>query len=80
MSQLILVVEAAERSGSLITANRALDQGKDVMAVPGSVFSNKSKGANDLIRDGAYIFTGMESILSLLGIYNKGFKKKKLKT
>jgi DNA processing protein len=79
MSQLILVVEAAERSGSLITANRALDQGKDVMAVPGSVFSNKSKGANDLIRDGAYIFTGMESILSLLGIYNKGFKKKKIK-
>jgi DNA processing protein len=63
----------------LITANRALDQGKDVMAVPGSVFSNKSKGANDLIRDGAYIFTGMESILSLLGIYNKGFKKKKIK-
>lgn len=71
MSDLIIVVEAAEKSGSLITASRALDQGKQVMAVPGSVFSEKSKETNKLIRDGAFVFTGIDSILNLLDIrYN----------
>jgi DNA processing protein len=77
LSDLILVVEAAEKSGSLITASRALDQGKQVMAVPGSVFSNKSKETNRLIKDGAYIFTGIDSILDLIGIkYNQEDKKR----
>ncbi len=75
MSDLIIVVEAAEKSGSLITASKALDQGKYVMAVPGSVFSDKSKETNRLIKDGAFIFTGIESILDLIGLqYNEKCK------
>lgn len=79
MSELIIVVEAEKKSGSLITANRALDEGKNVMAVPGSVFSSKSRGVHDLIHDGADIFTGMESILNLLGINDIKEKNKKKK-
>jgi len=79
MSELIIVVEAEKRSGSLITANRALDQGKHVMAVPGSVFSSKSRGTHDLIKDGADIFRGIESILTLLKINNTTEKMKKEK-
>lgn len=77
LSDLIIIVEASERSGSLITASRALDQGKQVMAVPGSVFSEKSKETNKLIRDGAYVFTGIESVLELLKISDKQEKKNK---
>ncbi|MBB6631204.1 DNA-processing protein DprA [Clostridium algidicarnis] len=71
LSELVIIVEAAERSGTLITANYALLQGKDVMAVPGSYYWKQSRGCNDLIKDGAYIFTGINDILELLGIDKK---------
>jgi DNA processing protein len=58
-----LVVEAGERSGALITAAFAAEQGRDVMAVPGSIFSPASQGSNRLIRDGAIPITGIEDIL-----------------
>src|SRR5207237_1350075 len=53
LSDLVVVVEAAEGSGALITAEAALDLHKEVMAVPGSVFSPLSVGTHDFIRDGA---------------------------
>ena len=66
LSELVIVVEASEKSGSLITANYAADQGKHVMAVPGSIFSKGSNGCNKLIRDGAHIFTSLEDLHTIL--------------
>lgn len=53
LSRAVLVVEAAARSGSLITARQALDLGRDVWAVPGAIFDERALGPNALIRDGA---------------------------
>lgn len=81
LSKIVIVVEASYKSGSLITADLALNQGKEVMAVPGSIFSNMSKGTNQLIRDGAYVITSIDDILFLLNIdtenrcKNKSIKK-----
>jgi DNA processing protein len=66
LSDVVVIVEAGEKSGTLITASAALEQGKDIFAVPGSIFSEHSKGTNKLIKDGAYPFTSMEDIFSIL--------------
>jgi DNA processing protein len=58
-----VVVEADSRSGSLITADAALEAGRDVFAVPGPVTSPKSRGANDLIKQGAKLVTGAHDIV-----------------
>lgn len=63
----VLVVEAALRSGSLITARFALEQGREVFAVPGSPLDPRCRGANDLIRGGASLVEGVEDVLSALG-------------
>ncbi len=62
----IVVVEAAARSGSLITARTALDQGREVLAVPGHPFDARSTGSNMLIRDGAQLVRGAEDVLEAL--------------
>jgi DNA processing protein len=62
----ILVVEAAGRSGSLITARFALDQGREVFAVPGSPLDPRCRGTNDLIRRGATLTESVEDILQQL--------------
>ena len=62
----VVVVEAAERSGSLITARLANDLGRDVFAVPGSVRSEASKGCHALLRDGAILCRGAEDVLTEL--------------
>ena len=62
----ILVVEAAARSGSLITARFALDQGREVFAVPGSPLDPRCRGTNDLIRRGATLTESVEDILQQL--------------
>ena len=65
LSKKIIVVEAKENSGSLITVNYALEQGKDIFAVPGNITSLNSSGTNKLIAEGAQIFTGINEIFLL---------------
>lgn len=62
----VVVVEAAERSGSLISARTAGEQGREVMAVPGSPLDPRSAGANCLIRDGAILVRSSEDVLEVL--------------
>jgi len=62
----VVVVEAAARSGSLITARFALEQGRDVFAVPGSPLDPRCRGANDLLRHGAILTESAEDVLSHL--------------
>jgi len=63
----VLVVEAALKSGSLIPARFALEQGREVFAVPGSPLDPRARGANDLIRGGATLVEGVEDVLNALG-------------
>ncbi|HEX4532922.1 MAG TPA: DNA-processing protein DprA, partial [Rhizomicrobium sp.] len=60
----IVVVEAAEGSGSLITANYALEQGREIFAVPGSPLDPRAKGTNRLLRDGATLTESADDVLS----------------
>ncbi|HEU4759125.1 MAG TPA: DNA-processing protein DprA [Dehalococcoidia bacterium] len=64
----VLVVEGDLKSGAMITAGLALEQNRDVFAVPGSVFSAQSRGANSLIRDGAKLVQRVEDILEELNL------------
>ena len=63
-----MVVEAAAKSGSLITARNALDQGRDVLAVPGHPFDARAAGCNMLIRDGATLVRSAADVIEALGV------------
>jgi DNA processing protein len=62
----IVVVEAAKRSGSLITARFALEQGREVFAVPGSPLDPRAEGTNDLIKQGATLVTDAADVIAVL--------------
>jgi DNA processing protein len=63
-----IVVEAGDRSGALITADFALEQGRDVFAVPGNVLSPASRGTNRLIQNGAYAMVSPQDVLDVLNL------------
>ncbi|SEP73504.1 DNA-processing protein DprA [Thalassovita taeanensis] len=66
LAQAVVVVEAAAKSGSLITAKNALDQGREVLAVPGHPFDARASGCNMLIRDGARLVRSAEDVIEAL--------------
>jgi len=76
LADVVLVIEARAQSGSLITADMALEQGKEVYALPGPVSSNLSLGCHNLIRQGAGILVSPKDLLEELGILHKNKLKK----
>lgn len=75
LSQGVLVVEAALRSGSLITARMALEQGREVFAIPGSIHSPLAKGCNNLLREGAKLVETAADIIEELGHYHSNYRQ-----
>ncbi|OGD67411.1 DNA protecting protein DprA [Candidatus Campbellbacteria bacterium RIFOXYC2_FULL_35_25] len=71
LSDVILIIEASEKSGTLITARMGVDYNKEVCAVPASIFSNGAKGSNKLLSQGATPITSSEDLLDLLGFQTK---------
>ena len=67
LSRAVVIIEAALRSGSLITARAAADQGRDVMAAPGSPLDPRARGSNALIKQGATLIESAEDIIAALG-------------
>ena len=77
LSDVVIVVEGKNNSGSLITAEYALKQGKDIFACPGRIGDSLSEGTNNLIKQGAYILTSADDVLSYLGLFIDGILPKK---
>jgi DNA processing protein len=71
LSDAVLVIEATEKSGTLITARQALELGRDIGAVPGDIFSHSSYGTNSLIKDGAYMIRNDDDLYDLLHLQKK---------
>ena len=78
LSDAVLVIEAAPKSGTQITANFALEQNKIVMAVPGNIYSENSGGTNNLIKAGALVVTSAQDIFNALSLKLKLVEPKKV--
>ena len=80
ISKAVLIIEAEQKSGTLVTARLGLDYNRDVLVVPGSIHSHASKGTNSLIRQGATPITGVDDLFEALGlkIPDKGEKQQRL--
>jgi len=76
MSSAVLIVEAEEKSGTLITARLATDYNRDVCVVPGSIFSQNARGPNELLRHGATPITSSSDLLEALGLDEKDKSEK----
>lgn len=77
LSDLVIVIEAKEKSGTRITARLATDYNRDLLVVPNSIYSSYAKGSNELIKQGAYVYTTPEDIYNLLKL---DFKENKVQT
>ena len=75
LSRAVVVVEASTRSGSLITACLALEQGREVMAVPGNVLNGRNRGAHALLKDGAKVVEDVDDILEEIGLVDMVARK-----
>lgn len=79
LSKGVLVIEAGAQSGSMITANQALEQGRDVFAVPGAPYDSRSMGCNKLIKDGAYLVNDADDVFENFNFSQQIFVTKKIK-
>jgi DNA processing protein len=75
LAQAVIVVEASEKSGALITAAFAAEQGREVFAVPGYIYAPQSKGTNNLIRAGGHLFMDIEDVIESLHMTQIEMKK-----
>lgn len=80
LSHAVIITEAREKSGALITATLALEQNREVMAVPGNITSPMSAGTNNLIKSGAAAITRSADVLAALGLENDGSRQRPLMT
>lgn len=71
LSKAVVVIEAPRKSGALITARLALEQNRDVFALPGSIYSENSFGTNSLIKQGAHPITSIEEVIEILGCQDR---------
>jgi DNA processing protein len=78
LSDAVVIIEADHGSGALVTARLALEQGREVLAVPGSIWSNASRGTNELIRDGARPCATIDDIWSAMNLHNSDHKIKSI--
>lgn len=79
LSQATLIIEAIKKSGALITANYALNENRELLAIPGSIFQNNSEGTNNLIKQGAKMITDVDDILEMYDLPNKKILNSKQK-